>query len=270
MLIRKSAPDSYSNEFSGILGQCPLNQEVHVFISDFDFIQSRMTYAEARSYLNENEIRDLDKIKSSQRFAESLYGKAALKKQLGCYLNCHPKDVQFSKNSYNKPLIGLPDCGRKIEFNISHSGKKLSMIFSSNHLVGIDIEVLETKMAIEELASIAERNFATEELTYLNRVGCKEYKQEFYKLWTLKEALLKALGIGLLLPLDKIVYDLHRQLHIFDIDKVIPNKTQVAELTNFKAVNVRLLDGDGTYSLAVASTANLNNIKIFNDHEIIL
>lgn len=90
------------------------------------------------------------------------------------------------------------DCGKpyfenypEIFFSISHSGCMAVCAFSDAE-VGCDIE--EIKKAD---LSIAERFFAKREREYTKAQGGKEQAERFFRIWTLKESLIKATGEGL-------------------------------------------------------------------------
>ncbi len=57
---------------------------------------------------------------------------------LGDYLNFPPEKILFNKNKYGKPSIIRPVV--KSNFNISHSGDDIIVIFDPKRTVGIDIE----------------------------------------------------------------------------------------------------------------------------------
>lgn len=113
----------------------------------------------------------------------------AIYKRLG--LRNH--DLIFSINEYGKPILTEP---KGIYFNISHSGNWVVCAIDEKQ-VGIDIEQI-TQIDLK----IAERFFSSNEyLSIINQPN--EIRQEFfYKLWTLKEAYIKAVGKGLSMPLD--------------------------------------------------------------------
>lgn len=97
---------------------------------------------------------------------------------------------EYLRDSFGKPLIKNID----FEFNISHSGNMVVCVFSKEQ-VGIDIEEI-IKMDFENFNSI----FTTAELDEIkNSDGLK-----FYELWTAKEAVVKAIGKGLSIPISNI------------------------------------------------------------------
>lgn len=91
----------------------------------------------------------------------------------------------FVNNQYKKPYLQNDN----IFFNISHS-QNAFVIAISNFEIGIDIEENYTELNIADCMNYA---FSNEEINY-----CKTDRLEsFLIIWTLKEAYLKAIGIGL-------------------------------------------------------------------------
>lgn len=90
-----------------------------------------------------------------------------------------------------------------IAFNISHSGLYVIAVVSENE-VGIDIQRIQS-----DKHRIAEKNFLPSECEYINRIEDDEIMQQrFCEVWTIKEAYLKNIGIGLRKPLNSFEIDL--------------------------------------------------------------
>ena len=79
---------------------------------------------------------------------------------------------------------------RNFEFNISHSGNYVVVAFS-NQKIGVDIE----KIAEFDIASVTD-NFHPDEIEYIN--SSANTFESFFKIWTRKEAYLKATGKGII------------------------------------------------------------------------
>lgn len=106
-------------------------------------------------------------------------------------------DIMIAKNG--KPHFTT----EKRSFNISHSGNYV-VIAVSDYNIGIDIQRMEKSNSL-----IAERNFCTSECAYINENDNQEIKrQRFHEIWTIKEAYLKNIGIGLRKPLNSFEIDL--------------------------------------------------------------
>ena len=116
---------------------------------------------------------------------------------LSYYIDKPPKQINFVNNKYGKPFLKNSD----IQFNISHSHNLASYIVALNSIVGIDIELHKNILSIQDLSHlvftpIEYKNFATKK--------DNEKLELFYKLWTKKEALIKANGQGLFYPMNTI------------------------------------------------------------------
>jgi 4'-phosphopantetheinyl transferase len=120
-----------------------------------------------------------------------------LRRLLGTYLKYIPSKVEFSYNPKGKPLLAIPHVS-PIEFNISHSHGLALLAFSLGSPVGIDVELIRSDVASEQ---IAERYFTPEEVAELRSLPVKDRPEGFFRGWTRKEAYIKALGDGLQIPL---------------------------------------------------------------------
>lgn len=108
-------------------------------------------------------------------------------KQLGIKLN----EIQFLYNEHGKPSIkGFPN----FHFSVSHSGSCVAFV-CDNSPIGIDVEEI-SNAKIE----IAKRFFSPNEYKYI--LESKNQNNEFYGIWTKKEAYIKLLGTGLATPLS--------------------------------------------------------------------
>ncbi|WP_299188246.1 4'-phosphopantetheinyl transferase superfamily protein [uncultured Aquimarina sp.] len=108
---------------------------------------------------------------------------------LGHYLFCgSPLEFsRFLKDSYGKPYIK----DSNIHFNISHSGNTAVCAFSKQS-IGVDIE------EVNDLdVTMFDTVFNPDEMLRINTDGTSK----FYEFWTIKEAVSKAIGKGLGIPL---------------------------------------------------------------------
>lgn len=112
-----------------------------------------------------------------------------------------PRSLKFRKNIHGKPEVeweggGDGWCPPPLHFNISHTSSLIACGVTMNSLIGIDVEDKQRKLKNSILA-FARRYFTSAEVEYLSAISDAEIqRQEFVKLWTLKEAYVKALGRG--------------------------------------------------------------------------
>jgi len=101
-------------------------------------------------------------------------------------------------NSLKYSEHGRPYLPLNIDFNISHSGKYILLAMSNGHRIGIDIEEIK-KIEINDF----KKQFSNSELLMINQAYNKY--AEFFKYWTIKEAVIKADGRGMDIDLKSIV-----------------------------------------------------------------
>ena len=94
--------------------------------------------------------------------------------------------------------------GDRLHFNVSHSGGALALAVSRSQPLGIDLEHRRRPRRVIELA---QRFFASHEAQMLQRLPEAEQQIAFLRLWTRKEALVKAEGSGISGGLHRAVFD---------------------------------------------------------------
>ncbi len=117
------------------------------------------------------------------RFAAT---RIALRELLGASLSIPSAELHFEYGRYGKPVLN----DNAMNFNVSHSGDYALIALSREHRVGIDIE----RASKESVVSFAHVALSAEEWLYCNK---GRNTPLFYQLWTAKEAVLKALGLGI-------------------------------------------------------------------------
>ena len=118
---------------------------------------------------------------------------------LSYYLNIEPEIIQLGRLSKGKPYsIDNP----KLRFNMSNSGRRVVYAFSLNEEIGIDLERIREMSDLDELI---QKNYNTYERAYINKVP-NQRLYRFFKFWTIKEAYLKAIGVGMRIPPEDLEF----------------------------------------------------------------
>ena len=86
--------------------------------------------------------------------------------------------------------------GGDLHFNVSHSGDLVLIGLCRDHPVGVDVE---QKRPIANLMQLAERFLSAGDVQRILEAEAGQREQAFYKTWTRKEAMAKAIGRGLTL-----------------------------------------------------------------------
>ena len=117
---------------------------------------------------------------------------------LSRYLTVPPAELRFVAGPHGKPDLAAPSGDRPLRFNLAHSGELALFAFAVGREVGVDLEVINPR-TVDPV--IAERFFAPAESRRIVAQPPAERSHLFARFWTLKEAYLKAVGIGLTQPL---------------------------------------------------------------------
>ena len=126
--------------------------------------------------------------------------RAGLRKLLGNYLKVDAAEIRLTYNKYGKPSLAESLNKSAISFNLAHSGGLGLYGFSLGRRIGVDLEYVRPEFTGHE---IAQQYFSQREATELERVPLALRNQAFFNCWTRKEAFIKALGLGLSLPLKE-------------------------------------------------------------------
>lgn len=136
-----------------------------------------------------------------------LVARALLRTTLARYVRVAPEDWTFGVNAHGRPHVEGPPAGRGLHFNLSHTDGLVALAVADEREVGVDVEKITRRIEIDRLAPAV---FAKPEQDTLAHAAEAEKCSVFFALWTLKEAYIKARGMGLSLGLDGFAFDLHR------------------------------------------------------------
>jgi 4'-phosphopantetheinyl transferase len=121
---------------------------------------------------------------------------------LSKYQDVAPAEWSFTYCEKGRPEIantGVPP----LRFNLTHTRGLAACIVTSEDDCGIDAEWLNPR---HNPAGVAARYFSAEENVHLNALKGEPWLEYFYSCWTLREAYVKARGIGLNFPLHKLSF----------------------------------------------------------------
>lgn len=130
--------------------------------------------------------------------AQFLLARALVRCVLSHYADVQPAEWRFGQNEFGKPAIVAPLAPPGLAFNLSHTHGMVVCAVATARGVGVDVEAIDR--GVEHL-TIADRFFAEPECRYLRGAADGERSREFFRIWTLKEAYIKARGQGLSIPL---------------------------------------------------------------------
>ena len=128
-----------------------------------------------------------------------LVGRGILRVLLASILETSPQSLRFAYSAYGKPELIQPENAPRLHFNLAHSEDSALFAFAWNRTLGVDIEAVKQDTPCDELA----QNFFSEaERAAYFALPEPERRPAFFRIWTRKEAYVKARGEGLSLPLS--------------------------------------------------------------------
>jgi 4'-phosphopantetheinyl transferase len=126
---------------------------------------------------------------------------AVLRILLGGFLHIEPAAVEIVGEGGSKPGIRVGPDGPDLRFNLSHTRGAAIIGIAAGREVGADVE---QKRPMEDLHGMALSVMSADELLEWERLAPESRLDVFYRVWTRKEAYLKAIGLGLFRNLQEI------------------------------------------------------------------
>jgi len=204
-----------------------------------------------RQLLSPQEQQRADRLRFAVHQRRFIASRGALRRILGQYLNCPPDQLAFDYGDQGKPVLVPGINPLDLQFNLSHSEALTLVAIAPQHPVGVD---LECRRSMNNLSALTRRFFSPAEFDAIQ--GCPAAEQEllFFRYWTAKEALLKAMGQGL------------SQLQTVEVELGDTTATPI-RLAGMKhpaaAWTVRLLMPAAGYTAAIATPSSLSILKFW-------
>ncbi len=150
--------------------------------------------------LSDDERSSMAKFEFDSSRREYLAAHVLARRALSQHAPLHPKAWRFQANRFGKPAVD-PPCG--LHFNLSRRSGLVACLVADGNEVGVDVEA---HARAPEIVSIAHTVFSESELRQLDPMCGEDKLDHALSLWTLKEAYIKARGMGLSLPLKAISF----------------------------------------------------------------
>ena len=122
---------------------------------------------------------------------------------LSHFAGCLPTAWQFTDDKYGKPRIVDPLPNRPLSFNVTHTDQLAAVAVTLTGDIGIDAESIALAPADSAITSYY---LTDEEVAQVQNLPDDAKAERFIRLWTLKEAFIKATGKGLSQPLSHFAF----------------------------------------------------------------
>jgi 4'-phosphopantetheinyl transferase len=113
-----------------------------------------------------------------------------LRDVLAHYTNSAAASLTIANSPAGKPALA----GFDLEFSLSHSGKIALLGVTRGQQLGVDLESLDKPV---NLSQVGTEVLSQDEMTVLRALAEPDQPAAFYRYWTVKEAIGKAMGTGL-------------------------------------------------------------------------
>ncbi len=118
-----------------------------------------------------------------------ILGRALVRLLLAPLLGVDPPAICFTMSG-----LGKPSLDKGPSFSISHSGDYVLVALAAEGRLGADVEAIRP---LRNLPGLARTSFGADEYEHVMALPEAERPLPFFRTWTRKEAILKALGCGL-------------------------------------------------------------------------
>jgi 4'-phosphopantetheinyl transferase len=178
-------------------------RDVHVWLAVPEQIRDAPLLARYLALLSDDERERAARFRFDEHRHQFCVAHALVRTALSRYARVEPGAWRFSVGERGRPEIVAAPGVPPLRFNLSHAGGLVACAVALARDVGVDVEDATRRADID---AIARRYFSPSERSDLARPGSG--RDRFFELWTLKEAYLKARGIGIAAGLEKISFAL--------------------------------------------------------------
>lgn len=154
--------------------------------------------ARLRLHLPEEELARHDRFRHEGAAGEYLVARALVREALSAWTGVEPAAWRFDANEHGRPYVTVPALDPPLHFNLSHTRGRVVLAIGRDPWVGVDVEPLDRRV---DVLPIVDRFFSADEAAALRALPEDQHRDRFLALWTLKEAYIKARGMGLAIPL---------------------------------------------------------------------
>ncbi len=204
-------------------------KSMKIYITNVKQSRTEFNFNEGIKFISSTKQKKLMKFKHKNSAWSSLIADLLIRTMIIEQTQIKNNDIKFGYGAKGKPFL-LND--KNLQFNVSHS-KDIVICAVAQNEIGVDIEY--TKRASKNYLEIAKRFFSQSEYNSVKNDG----KDAFFKIWTLKEAYVKAIGTGITIPLKDFSVPLKGNL------SKINNKNWFFENFNY-----------GDYCISLCSSSN--------------
>lgn len=161
-------------------------------------VNDERTLRACAALMREDERVTHDAFKFDRHRHEYLVTRALVRAVLGKHLTKTPSELTFVRNEHGRPELPSPSTTR---FNVTNTTALVACAVVSDREIGVDAEPLARG---DDIVAIATTVFTSHEREMLGQLEIDARRRRAVELWTIKEAYIKARGLGMALPVDRL------------------------------------------------------------------
>lgn len=178
-----------------------LRSEAHVWLTG---PADSASLSDCLELLAPEELEQYERFKVARARRLYLAARALARSALSSYLpEVAPAEWRFKFNRHGRPEIDARAGWPPLRFNLSHTDGLVACLIAWELDAGVDVENIERRI---NLVGVARHSFSKLEADDVERCRGRRRRERFFYYWTLKEAYIKARGMGLALPLRRFWY----------------------------------------------------------------
>eukprot|EP00123_Amoebidium_parasiticum_P021666 comp7150_c0_seq1/m.2872 comp7150_c0_seq1/g.2872 ORF comp7150_c0_seq1/g.2872 comp7150_c0_seq1/m.2872 type:complete len:305 (-) comp7150_c0_seq1:432-1346(-) len=147
----------------------------------------------------------------------ALAGRLLLRRAAGHRLGIGWEDIALSRTKANKPYVAneVDDEAKGYSFNVAHHGNFTVLAAEKGRDVGVDVMTFDPPdppETVDSLLALMRPQLSDNEWDEIYQ--SQSPLEHFYRIWTLKEAYIKAVGLGLQIDLGQLDFHQSNPMHL--------------------------------------------------------
>ena len=151
--------------------------------------------------LTSDEITRANRFRFDEGRRRFVVGRGILRSILAGYVGTKPQEIRFQYGPQGKPSLEKKYESTGLYFNLAHTRDLAVCACTRQCEIGVDVEHIHP---VDEIDRIARRIFSEGDYLAWNHLPDELRLTAFYRCWTQKEALIKAMGLGLSQPMSQL------------------------------------------------------------------
>jgi len=197
-----------------------VSETIDLWILDSSGFDLAALEASAKNLLSVSEQQRYERYALARSRHQLLISRVMLRDVLSRYVN--KDELQLTVGAHGRPELIKK---RGLSFNLSHSRNRVVIAVTQAGILGVDVEYAARQRRVERLIA---RYFSEREQSALLALPEPFRLARFYSLWTLKEAYIKARGLGLAIPLGDFSFSFAEDAQMSDADVDSPASVSIS------------------------------------------